>query len=331
MRAITCYTYGPPDTLKIEEVPKPVQKENEVLVKVQAASVNFANPALVRGKPFLIRMMTGGLQKPRYTIPGSDMAGTVESVGPNVTEFQPGDEVYGDLSSSGFGTYAEYVAAPVNMLAGKPVNLTFEEAAAVPQSGLVALQGLRKGKIQSGQKVMIYGASGGNGTFAVQIAKHFGAEVTGVCSTRNLEMVRSIGADKVIDYTREDFTESAERYDLILATAGYRFILDYKKALKPGGIYVMAGGKMSQVYQALVGPLFAVGSGKTLTNLSQYQDRDDLMVMKGLIEGGAVRPVIDRVYPLDKTADAFRYYETGRSRGKIIISITGGEMKSEVE
>ena len=310
--------------LKIEEVPEPVPKENEVLIKVQAASINFANPALVRGKPFIIRMMVGGLTKPRYNIPGSDMAGTVESVGPNVTKFKPGDEVYGDLSSSGFGTYAEYAVAPVKMLAKKPSNLSFEEASAVPQSGLVALQGLRKGKIKKGQKVLIVGASAGNGTFAVQIAKAYETEVTGVCSTRNIDLVRSIGADKVIDYTKEDFTESKERYDLIFATAGYRSILDYKKALKPGGIYVMAGGKMSQVYQAMMGPLFAIGSGKTLTNLSQHQDRDDLEYMAELIESGKVKPVIDTVYPLDQVPEALKYYETGRSRGKIIISIQTG-------
>jgi NADPH:quinone reductase-like Zn-dependent oxidoreductase len=324
MRAVTYYEYGPPDILKIEEVPEPVPKENEVLVKVQAASINFANPALVRGKPFIIRMMVGGLTKPKYNIPGSDLAGTVESVGPNVTEFKPGDEVYGDLSSSGFGTYAEYAVAPVNMLANKPSNLTFEEAAVVPQSGLVALQGLRKGNIKKGQKVLIVGASAGNGTFAVQIAKAFEAEVTGVCSTKNIDLVRSIGADKVIDYTKENFTESGELYDLIFATAGYRSILDYKKALKSGGIYVMAGGKMSQVCQALIGPLFAIGSGKTLTNLSQHQDRDDLACMAELIESGKVKPVIDTVYPLDQVSEAFKHYETGRSRGKIVISVNTG-------
>jgi NADPH:quinone reductase-like Zn-dependent oxidoreductase len=211
------------------------------------------------------------------------------------------------------------------MLAKKPANLTFEEAAAVPQSGLVALQGLRKGNIKKSQQVLIVGASAGNGTFAVQIAKAFEAEVTGVCSARNIDLVRSIGADKVIDYTKEDFLDSGELYDLIFATAGYRSILDYKKALKPNGIYVMAGGKMSQVYQALIGPLFAIGSGKTLTNLSQHQDRDDLAYMAELIESGKVKPVIDTVYPLDQVTEAFKHYETGRARGKIIISIQTGK------
>ncbi|HEY94282.1 MAG TPA: NAD(P)-dependent alcohol dehydrogenase [Dehalococcoidia bacterium] len=325
MRAVTYYEYGPPDILKIEEVLEPIPKENEVLVKVHAASINFANPALVRGKPFIIRMMTGGLTKPRYPIPGSDLAGTVESIGPNVTEFKLGDEVYGDLSSSGFGTYAEYAAAPVNMLAKKPSNLTFEEAAAVPQSGLVALQGLRKGNIKKDQNVLIVGASAGNRTFAVQIAKSFEAEVTGVCSTRNIDLVCSIGADRVIDYTKEDFVKSRELYDLIFATAGYRSILDYKKALKPNGIYVMAGGTMSQVFQAMTGSLFAIGSGKTLTNLSQHQDKEDLAYMAELIESGEVKPVIDTVYPLDQVPEALKHYETGRARGKIIISIQAGK------
>ena len=290
-------------------------------MEVHAASVNFANPALVRGKPFLVRLMAGGLLKPRYNIPGGDIAGRVETVGKSVKEFQPGDEVYGDLAACGFGAYAEYVSAPANMLAPKPANLTFDEAAAAPQSALVALQGLRKGRIEPGQKVLIYGASGGNGTFAVQIAKSFGAEVTAVCSNRNLDMVRSIGADKVIDYTREDFAKSGQRYDLILATAGYRSIFDYKRALNPGGIYVMAGGAMSQVFQAMMGPLVSVGGNKTLTNLYHRPDRNDLLFMKELIEAGKVKPVIDRRYSLSEVADAFRYYETGRSRGKIVITI----------
>jgi NADPH:quinone reductase-like Zn-dependent oxidoreductase len=321
MKAVVYREYGSPDVLKLEEVARPVPAEGEVLVEVHAASVNFANPALVRGKPFLVRLMAGGLLKPRYNIPGGDIAGRVETVGKSVKEFQPGDEVYGDLAACGFGAYAEYVSAPANMLAPKPANLTFDEAAAAPQSALVALQGLRKGRIEPGQKVLIYGASGGNGTFAVQIAKSFGAEVTAVCSNRNLDMVRSIGADKVIDYTREDFAKSGQRYDLILATAGYRSIFDYKRALNPGGIYVMAGGAMSQVFQAMMGPLVSVGGNKTLTNLYHRPDRNDLLFMKELIEAGKVKPVIDRRYSLSEVADAFRYYETGRSRGKIVITI----------
>jgi NADPH:quinone reductase-like Zn-dependent oxidoreductase len=214
-------------------------------VKVHGSSINYSDLAFVRGKPFLIRLMSGGLLKPKYTILGKDLARRVEEVGKNIKQFQPGDEVYGDLSACGFGTFAEFVFVPENALALKPANTTFEEAAAVPEAAVVALQGLRdEGQLQSGQKVLIYGASGGIGTFAVQIAKSFGAEVTGVCSTKNLNMVRSIGADHVIDYTQEDFTQGEQRYDLILATAGYRSIFDNKRALSPGGIYVVHGSNI---------------------------------------------------------------------------------------
>ncbi|GAH52575.1 unnamed protein product, partial [marine sediment metagenome] len=222
MKAIVYTKYGPPEILELKEVEKPTPKDNEVLIRVHAASVNYSDWAFVRGKPFFIRMYQG-LLKPKNTILGADVAGRVEAVGRNVRQFQPGDEVFGDLSECGFGTFAEYVCVPENALGLKPANISFEEAAAVPQAAVVALQGIHdKGKIQSGQKVLINGASGGIGTFAVQIAKSFGAEVTGVCSTRNLDMVRSIGADQVIDYTQEDFTQNEQRYDLILAAAGYR-------------------------------------------------------------------------------------------------------------
>ena len=217
MKAIVYNKYGPPDVLELKEVEKPIPKDNQVLVKVHAASVNYGNLVLLKGKPFLARFAFG-LLKPKYSIPGGDIAGRVEAVGKNVKQFQPGDEVFGDLSGCGWGGFAEYVSVPENVLALKPANMSFEEAAAVPMAAVTALQGLRdKGKIQSGQKVLINGASGGVGTFAVQIAKSFGAEVTGVCSTRNLDIVRSIGADHVIDYTKEDFTEKTQRYDLILA------------------------------------------------------------------------------------------------------------------
>src|SRR5438067_9173402 len=221
MRAMVYHTYGSPDVLKLEEVQKPVPQDDEVLVQVHATSVNAGDWHLLRAKPFLMRFMGFGLIKPKHTILGSDIAGRVEVVGRNVTQFQVGDEVFVDLSGCGFGGFAEYVCARENALALKPANLSFEEAAAVPSAGVTALQGLReKGQIQPGQKVLINGASGGVGTFAVQIAKSFGAEVTGVCSTRNVDMVRSIGADQVIEYTQEDFTKSAERYDLILDNVG---------------------------------------------------------------------------------------------------------------
>ncbi len=251
------------------------------------------------------------------------MAGRVEAVGRNVKQLKPGDEVFGDLSACGFGAFAEYVCVPENALALKPVNTTFEEAAAVPQAALVALQGLRdKGQIQAGQKVLINGASGGIGTFAVQIAKSFGAEVTGVCSTRNLDMVRSIGADRVIDYTQEDFARNEKRYDLILATAGYRSIFEYKRALTPKGIYVTTGGSMAQIFQAMfVGPWISMMGNKKLDYLYQKPNQRDLVFMKELIEAGKVKSVIDRRYTLSEVAEALRYYEEGHARGKVIITL----------
>jgi NADPH:quinone reductase-like Zn-dependent oxidoreductase len=322
VKAIVQRKYGPPDVLVLEEAEKPTPGEDAVLIKVHAACVNWANLALVRGKPLVLRLAYG-LSRPRYEIPGGDLAGTVEAVGRNVAKFKPGDDVYGDLVDSGFGAFAEYTCAPESALAPKPTNLSFEEAAAVPQAALVALQGLRdKGHIQAGQKVLISGASSGNGTFAVQIAKSFGAEVTGVCSTRNLDLVRSIGADHVIDYTREDFSQSEERYDLILSTVGYHPLGNYKRALSPEGIYVMAGGPVPQiVWIGLVGPMLSEKNGRTLTNLSHRTSRDDLLIMKELIEAGRVKPVIDRRYPLAEAAEALRYYAQRHSRGKVVITV----------
>jgi len=322
MKAIIYTKYGPPDVLKLKEVEKPILKDNEVLVKVHAASVNYSDWAFVRGKPFFIRMYQG-LLKPKNTILGADLAGRVEAVGRNVKQFQPGDEVFGDISECGFGGFAEYVSVPENALALKPTSMTFEEAAAVPQAAVVALQGLRnKGQIQPGQKVLINGASGGIGTFAVQIAKSFGAEVTGVCSTRNLDMVRSIGADQVIDYTQEDFTQNEQRYDLILATAGYRSIFDYKRALSPKGIYVSTGGSMAQTFQAmLLGPFISMTGNKKMGALSARSNQKDLVFIKELIEAGKVVPVIDRRYTLSEVAEAIRYYEEGHAQGKVVITI----------
>jgi NADPH:quinone reductase-like Zn-dependent oxidoreductase len=330
MKAIVCTKYGPPEALQLQDVEKPAPKDDEVLVEVHGSSVNYNVLGHVTGKPFLARLWMG-LRKPKYRIPGGDFAGRVEAAGRNVKQFQPGDEVFGDIDSSyGFGAYAEYVGVPEKLLALKPANLTYEEAAAVPQAAAyVALQALRdKGQIQSGQKVLIHGASGGIGTFAVQIAKYFGAEVTGVCSMGNLDMVRSIGADHVIDYTREDFAKSEQRYDLILATAGYRSIFDYNHALSPKGIYVCTGGSMSgpkamaQVYQSLLlGPLMSRKGGKRMGSMLARPDQKDLVFMKELIEAGKVKPVIDRRYKLSEVAEALRYYGEGHAKGKVVITV----------
>jgi NADPH:quinone reductase-like Zn-dependent oxidoreductase len=321
MKAIVHTKYGPPDVLQFKEVEKPTPQDNEVLVQVHAASVTYSNLMLVRGEPFVGRLYFG-LLKPKLKIPGSDIAGRVEAVGRNVKQFRPGDEVFGDLSNCGRGGYAEYVCAPENVLAMKPAKISFEEAAAVPEAALVALQALRdKGQIKAGQKVLIYGASGGIGTFAVQIAKYFGAEVTGVCGTRNLDMVRSIGADHVIDYTQEDFVKNGQRYDLIVATAGYRSIFDYKRALSPKGMYVPTGGSMAQIFQAmLLGPLISMTGSKKLGGLT-FKPNKDLAFMKELIEAGKVKPVIDRCYKLSEVAEALRYYSEGHARGKVVITV----------
>jgi NADPH:quinone reductase-like Zn-dependent oxidoreductase len=268
MKAIVLTKYGLPDIFPLTEIEKPEPSDNEVLVKIFASSVNYNILVYILGKPLLSRLMGVGLFKPACRIPGGDIAEKVETVGKNITQFHPGDDVFGELDGSGYGAYAEYVCAPEKALALKPANLTFGEAAVLPQASLVALQALQKvGKIQPGHKVLIYGASGGIGTFAVQIAKSFGAEVTGVCSTRNLDMVSSLGADHVIDYTKEDFTKKGQLYDLIVATAGYRSIFDFNRALRPGGIHVATGGTMngphalSQIFQPmLLGPMIALFS-----------------------------------------------------------------------
>ena len=323
MKAMVYHTYGSPDVLKLEEVQKPVPQDDEVLVQVHATSVNAGDWHLLRAKPFLMRFMGFGLLKPKHTILGSDIAGRVEVVGRNVTQFQSGDEVFGNTAKSGFGGFAEYVAVPENALVLKPTNISFEEAAAVPQAALTALQGLRdKGHIQKGQKVLINGASGGIGTFAVQLAKAFGAEVTAVCSTRNLDMVRLIGADHVIDYTQEDFTRNGQRYDLILAVNGYHSISAYKRALHPEGVYVMTGGSNAQLFQAmLLGPLVSRTGRQKMGNSAHKPNQKDLMFMKELLEASKVKPVIDRRFPLRDVADAIRYLEAGHAQGKVVITV----------
>jgi len=322
MKAIVSNKYGSPDFLKFEEVEKPIPGDNQVLVKIHAASMNYGNLVLLKGKPFLARFAFG-LLKPKFTIPGGDIAGRIESVGINVKQFKPGDEVFGDLSACGWGGFAEYVAVPEHVLAHKPTHLSFEEAAAVPMAAVTALQGLRdKGKIQAGQKVLINGASGGVGTFAVQIAKSFGAEVTGVCSTRNLEILQSIGADHSIDYTKEDFTKYTKRYDLILAVNGYQPISEYKRALSPNGNYVSIGGSGIQLTQAIVqGPWISLTGSKKMGTMLQKPNQKDLIYMKELLEAGKVKPVIDRSYKLSEIPEAYRYFEEGHAQGKVVISV----------
>lgn len=322
MKAILCPKYGSPDVLEFKEIDKPVPKDNEALIKIYDTSLNAADWHIMRGDPFLARLFLG-LLKPKYRILGADVAGQVEAVGKNVTQFKSGDNVFGDLSSSGFGGFAEYVCAVEDALVLKPVNTTFEEAAAVPLAAISALQGLRDtGQIRSGQKILINGASGGVGTFAVQIAKVFGTEVTAVCSSGKMEMVQSIGADHVIDYTKEDFTRNGERYDLIVAANGNRSILDYKRALTPTGRYVMIGGSGTQMAQAIfLGPFISMTSGKKMGNLMAKANQKDLVFIKELLETGKIKPVIDKRYTLSQVPDALRYLEEGHAIGKIVVTM----------
>jgi NADPH:quinone reductase-like Zn-dependent oxidoreductase len=321
MKAVVYTKYGPPDVLKLTDIPKPIPGDNEVLIKVHAASLNAADWRLLRAKPFLVRLMGLGLLKPKNKILGADLAGRVEAIGRNVRQFKPGDEVFGDIFGTGSGSLAEYVCAPENVLASKPTRISFEAAAAVPLAGVTALQGLRdKGKIQPGQQVLVNGASGGVGTYAVQIAKSFGAEVTAVCSTGKIDLMRSLGADHIIDYTREDFTRNGQSYDLIFAANGFHPISDYKRALSPKGVYVMAGGSMAQMFQAmLLGPLISMLGTKKMYIVSAKSNQTDLLVLKDLLETGKIVPVIDRRYPLSEVPDAFRYLEAGHARGKVVI------------
>jgi NADPH:quinone reductase-like Zn-dependent oxidoreductase len=323
MKAIVCRAYGPPDVLRLEELAKPTPKEDEVLIRVRAASVNARDWRYMRANPFFLRLMGGSFLRPKNPILGVDVAGRVEAVGTAVRQLRPGDEVFGYLSRYRGGTFAEYACAGEDEVAVKPANLSFEQAAAVPLAVCTALQGLRdKGNLQPGQRVLIQGASGGVGTFAVQIAKAFGAEVTGVCSTRNLDMVRSIGADHVIDYKKEDFTRNGRRYDLILAVNGYHPISDYLRALGPEGVYVVAGGSLVQLIQAsLQGRRNSQAGSQKAHVVSLVQSQKDLIFMKELLESGTVIPVIDGCYPLSKTPEAFRYFEKVHPKGKVVITM----------
>ena len=319
MKAIVYQKYGPPDVLELKEVEKPTPRDNEVLIKVHAVSVNASDCELLRGSPLYTRIW--GLLKPKRKILGSDIAGRVEAVGRNVTQFQPGDAVFGDILEC-WGGFAQYVCAPGNALILKPASMTFEEAAAVPQAACVALQGLRdKGQTQPGQKVLINGAGGGAGSFAVQIAKLLGAEVTGVDSTRKLDMMRSIGADQVIDYTQEDFTQNEQRYELILDLVASHSIFDYKRALSPRGVYVMVGGSMAHIFQTLLFGSWISMTGRKKMGILGAKPNKDLAFIIELIESGKVIPIIDRQYPLSEVPEALRYLGEGHAKGKVVITV----------
>ena len=319
LKAIVRTKYGPPDILQLKEVAKPYPKDNEVLIKVYAASVNDWDWGLLRGKALIIRLLFG-LLKPKIKILGVDIAGQVEAVGRNVKQFQLGDAVFGDISECGFGGFAEYVCARENTLALKPASMTFNEAAAIPHAAMLAVQGLRdKGQIQPGQKLLINGAGGGVGTFAVQIAKLNGMEVTGVDCTGKLEMLRSLGFDHVIDYTKEDFTKKGLHYDLILDVKTNRSPFDYTHALNPNGIYVTVGGSLTRIFQALLlGPWISMFCKKKIRILALKPNKD-LAYMNELFEAGKLKPVIDGPYKLSEVPKAIRYFGEGNHKGKIII------------
>ena len=324
MKAIVYTKYGPPDVLQLTEVEKPAPKDDQVLVKIHAASVNKADWYMMSGKPFMVRLDPGGLFEPKIKILGGDVAGRVEAVGKNVKQFQAGDGVFGDSSDVGMGAFAEYVSVPENRLAQKPANLSFEETAAVPSAAVTALQGIRDaGEIQPGQRVLINGASGGVGTYAVQIAKSYETEVTAVCSTGKMDMVRSIGADHVIDYTKEDFTKNGQQYDLIVGVNGHNSLSEYKRALSPKGIYVCIGGPIPHIFASmLLGPLMSKKGGQQLKGMGSTRiNQKDLVVMKELLEAGQVVPVIDRRFPLSETAEALRYFGEGHAKGKVVITV----------
>lgn len=322
MNAMVYTRYGSPSkVLHITEVAKPTPGDSEVLIKVYATSVNSAQLHLIKADPFLVRMSTGML-KPTKTIPGADVAGRVEAVGKDVKRFKPGDEVFGDLSSCGWGAYAEYVCANESALMLKPANVTFAQAAAVPLAAVTALQGLRKGQIKAGQKVLIVGASGGVGSYAVQIAKALGAEVTGVASTKKLDMLRTLGADHVIDYSQEDVTRSGQHFDLILDAAAFRPFSAYRRILSPKGIYVFGGGSTSGMFRTMLfGSLRSKRDGQQFVTLMAGPNLTDLGFVKDLLETSKVIPFIDRCVPLSEAAEALTYVEDRHVRGKVVITV----------
>ncbi len=320
MKAVVYTEYGPPDVLKLEEVAKPSPTDDEVLIKVQAVSVNRSDWEGLRGKPLYARM--GGLIKPNNRILGSDIAGTVEAVGKDVKQFKPGDEVFGLMLNYG-GGFAEYACTSGKAFALKPARMTFEEAAAIPQTAFIALQGIReKGQVQPGQKVLINGAGGGTDTFAIQLAKLYGAEVTGVDNTGKMDFVRSLGADHVIDYTKEDFTKNGQQYDLILDVIAHQSVFAYQRALAPNGSCFMVGGSVAAMFQSLfLGSWIRRTSGKKISILMVQIDAKDLVYMTELIESGKVVTVIDKRYSLSEAAEALRYLGEGHAKGKVVITV----------
>ncbi|MFA6504863.1 MAG: NAD(P)-dependent alcohol dehydrogenase [Treponemataceae bacterium] len=323
MKALISEKYGPPESLRIGEAEKPIPKQGQVLIRVRAASVNSADWRILVADPFLVRLMGGGLFKPAQRIPGSDVAGTVEALGPGCGRFKIGDAVLGDLFNCGRSSFAEYVCADENALALKPDCLTFEEAAAVPLAGVTAWHALHGPvAVGPGMKVLINGASGGVGAFALQIAKAIGAEVTAVCSAGNMEQSRALGADRVIDYRVKDFSADGPRYDLILGVNGNRSLSAYKRALRPGGTYLMVGGGGKQLFQAmLLAPLYSLTGGKKMSLVSSVPDPKALEDLLGMCAAGKVKPVIDKVFSLDQAVEAFRYLGAGHARGKVVIKI----------
>ncbi len=328
MKAMVNMKYGPPDALELTEVERPTPKDDEALLKVHAASVNPADWHLLRGDPYIARLQLG-LRYPKTRVLGCDVAGRVEAVGRNVKTLQPGDEVFGSPFMRGFGAFAERVSVSEDLLAPKPANLSFDQAAAVPLAASTALQGLRDhGRIEPGHKILIIGASGGVGSFAVQIAKAFDAEVTGVCSTRNVELVRSLGADHVVDYTKEDFTRSGQNYDLIFQLAGTRSPSECRRALTSKGTLVLSSGEsdgrwigpMDRIVKALLLSPFV---GQKMASFTVKPNKEDLQFLRQLIEAGKLTPVIDRAYSLSETPEAIRYLESGHARGKVVITVPG--------
>ena len=320
MKAIVYHQYGSPDVLKLEEVEKPTPKDDEVLIKIHAVSLNGSDWEGLRGKPLYARL--GGLFKPSEGILGSDIAGRVDMVGKNIRQLHPGDEVFGETLRYR-GGFAEYVCVPERGLARKPARMTFEEAAAIPQGAVIALQGMRdKGQVQPGQKVLINGAGGSAGTFAVQLAKYYGAEVTGVDNTGKQDFMRSLGADQVIDYTREDFTKNGKQYDLILDIVAHRSVFACKRALTPNGSYFAVGGSVAIMFQILLlGAWIKRTAGKNIRILAVRPNLKDLVFITELYEAGKIVPVIDRRYPLSEVPEALRYLGEGRAKGKIVITV----------